>query len=201
MALVARVRPDLVLVPEKGGNTRAGEGVPWSGGYLRPIFRFLALLSLVWTLVGCDHVSKHLARENLADGSIYPLAGSAFVLRYAENRDIAFNLLRWMPEGTRTPLIFGTGALAIAALAAGLFLGRKLGWAQTLALALVLAGALGNFIDRAWHGYVVDFLHLIHWPVFNVADIYITVGGLAFFLLGGFVARSRAAPDTPAAPH
>lgn len=164
---------------------------------MRPGIRFLTLLSLVWMLVGCDHVSKHLAHSNLADGSVYPVAGSTFVLRYAENRDIAFNLLRFVPESARTPLILGTGALAIVALALlfGLFVGRKAPWPQTLAISLVLAGALGNFIDRAWHGYVVDFLHLRHWPIFNVADIYLTVGMAAMFLL-----RRKLEPPVPAAP-
>lgn len=160
---------------------------------MRPIFRVLALLSLVWGLVGCDHVSKHLARVNLADGGVYPLAGSAFDLRYAENRDIAFNLLRWMPEGPRTALIFVSGAFAIAALAAALFFRRAANRTQTVALVMLLAGALGNFIDRAWHGYVVDFLHIVHWPVFNVADIYLTVGGLVLLLFGGVFARPAGA--------
>jgi signal peptidase II len=75
-----------------------------------------------------------------------------------------------------------------------LFFGRKLTLPQTLALAVVLAGALGNFIDRAWHGYVVDFLHIKYWPVFNVADIYVTLGVLALVLFGGSLARPRAAP-------
>jgi signal peptidase II len=161
---------------------------------MRPMFRFLALLCLVWTLVGCDHVSKHLARTNLSDGSVYPVAGSAFDLRYTENRDIAFNLMSSLPDSVKVPLIFGSGALAILALAATLFLSRKLTLPQTLALAAVLAGALGNFIDRAWHGYVVDFLHVKYWPVFNVADIYVTVGVVALVLFGGSLARPRAAP-------
>ena len=162
---------------------------------MRPGFRLLVLVSLVWMLVGCDHVSKHLAHSNLSDGSVYPVAGSTFDLRYVENRDIAFNLLRFIPESARTPLILGTGALAIAALLLGLVVGRKAPWPQTLALSLVLAGALGNFIDRAWHGYVVDFLHLRHWPVFNVADMYLTVGMFAMFLI-----RRKLAPPLPAAP-
>ncbi len=54
-----------------------------------------------------------------------------------------------------------------------------------LALALILGGAVGNLIDRAYHGYVVDFI-LVHWeqhyfPAFNVADSAISVG--AFFLI------------------
>nr|WP_022947735.1 signal peptidase II [Methylohalobius crimeensis] len=51
---------------------------------------------------------------------------------------------------------------------------------QAAGLALILGGALGNFIDRAWHGYVIDFLDVYyrhwHWPAFNLADAAITVG-------------------------
>jgi signal peptidase II len=47
------------------------------------------------------------------------------------------------------------------------------------ALALIFAGAAGNYADRIWRGYVVDFVHLAHWPVFNLADVYITLGALS----------------------
>jgi signal peptidase II len=45
-------------------------------------------------------------------------------------------------------------------------------------MVLMLAGALGNYLDRLFRGYVVDFIHVPHWPVFNVADIYVTVGAV-----------------------
>ena len=51
-----------------------------------------------------------------------------------------------------------------------------------MAYALLLAGALGNLSDRLFRGYVVDFIHLHHWPIFNVADICIVVGALLFAL-------------------
>jgi len=48
--------------------------------------------------------------------------------------------------------------------------------AVRLGLVLILAGALGNLGDRLFRGYVVDFIHVSHWPVFNVADICVSVG-------------------------
>ncbi|HWA77730.1 MAG TPA: signal peptidase II [Polyangiaceae bacterium] len=161
---------------------------------MRPCLRFMLVLLMVWLLVGCDHVSKHLARNNLADGSVVPVAGSAFDLRYVENRDVAFNLLRWVPPGTRTPLILAIGACGVLALGGLLFARRAGGRTQTVALSLLLAGALGNLIDRAWHGYVVDFLHVPHWPVFNVADVYVTIGVAALVLFGRTLSQPRAAP-------
>jgi signal peptidase II len=65
-----------------------------------------------------------------------------------------------------------------------------------LALALILGGAIGNVIDRIWHGYVVDFIHA-HWgdayfPAFNIADSAITIGA-ALLILDAFRDRGPAA--------
>jgi signal peptidase II len=68
------------------------------------------------------------------------------------------------------------------------------------ALALVLGGALGNLVDRVWHGYVVDFLHFhlheSYFPAFNVADSAITIGA-GLLILDAILEgrRSRAAED------
>ncbi len=53
----------------------------------------------------------------------------------------------------------------------------------------MVAGAIGNVADRILCGYVVDFIHLSHWPVFNVADACVVVGLIALGL-----SRSRARP-------
>lgn len=70
--------------------------------------------------------------------------------------------------------------------------GRGATW-LAVALSLVMGGALGNVIDRAWHGHVIDFIHF-HWqrwyyPAFNVADMAITVG--AVMLVIDAIASSR----------
>ncbi len=57
---------------------------------------------------------------------------------------------------------------------------------QQISLFLILTGAIGNFIDRAYNGFVIDFIdiyyHHYHWPIFNVADIYISMGAIIFFI-------------------
>ncbi|HKT32556.1 MAG TPA: signal peptidase II [Gammaproteobacteria bacterium] len=72
---------------------------------------------------------------------------------------------------------------------------REYRW-RAIALSLVLAGALGNVIDRLWHGYVIDFLqfHYQGWyyPAFNLADSAITVGA-AMLILEGLFSRRRIA--------
>ena len=59
---------------------------------------------------------------------------------------------------------------------------RHISWPARSALLLLAAGAFGNGLDRLFRGHVVDFIHLTHWPVFNVADVYITVGGILLLL-------------------
>ena len=154
---------------------------------MRAWFRIVLLASFVLGLVGCDQVSKSAAKAHLEEAAGYPLVGNALELRYIENRDIGFNALRAIPEASRGALIRAAGAVALLALVAMLARSRK-DFALASALALIFAGAVGNYADRIWRGYVVDFVHLAHWPVFNLADVYITLGALA---LGFHAHRSR----------
>ncbi len=105
-----------------------------------------------------------------------------FYLTYLENRGAAFSILqdfRW-----------GFIVLTIVALVfmVRFFLSQK-NWVSRVSLTLLMAGAIGNMIDRARQGFVVDFLHFYpfgySFPVFNFADIYIVVGAilLAVWLL------------------
>jgi signal peptidase II len=63
-------------------------------------------------------------------------------------------------------------------------------------LALVIGGALGNVVDRIARGYVVDFIHVKGWPIFNVADIAVVVG-VGFFAIAGLLQRSRSPAVEP----
>ncbi|WP_394844795.1 signal peptidase II [Pendulispora brunnea] len=144
-------------------------------------------------LVGCDHASKAMALHELGGGRIVELIAGVLDLRYTENHDIAFSLLRDVAIPHK-PLVLG-------AFAAAVFVGmlvtwwrrRYAQWPEPMGYALVAAGAMGNILDRFMRGFVVDFIHLTHWPVFNVADILV-VAGLAFIALGA------ARPRTPAQP-
>ena len=149
--------------------------------WLRP-----ALLAATLFLVGCDHVTKHVARTELEQGPPHTLAAGILELNYTENTDSGFGLLCWVAPAIRTPLL--TAAQLLGGLAFLLVcLRRRLPTSARFALLLLAAGAFGNGLDRLAHGHVVDFIHLTHWPVFNVADIYITVGAALLIL----AARSR----------
>lgn len=143
---------------------------------------------LLLLLVGCDHVTKGVAKAELESGGAHELIRGVVSLRYVENDDIAFNLLRWVPESIRFPALVIAGGIAVVALCLLLLRGQKKVSLPLLALILVTAGAIGNYADRIVRGYVVDFVHLKHWPVFNVADVYVTVG---YVLLGWVLLAKR----------
>lgn len=150
--------------------------------------RLCILVTLVF-LVGCDHVTKGVAKAELDGVSARELIRGVLDVRYVENTDIAFNLLRWVPASIRVPGLLVVGAAGVLVLGLLLLKGRGEPRLRLLALVLITAGAVGNYLDRIVRGYVVDFVHVHHWPVFNVADAYVTVG---FVLLGlaSFVGRN-----------
>jgi signal peptidase II len=157
----------------------------------------LAILTLLTVLVGCDHVTKEVAKRELEGGAPRAIVAGVMDLRYTENTDVAFNLLHWVPEATRRPMLAIVGGVAVLALGLLLFRRRGLPWG-TLAVVLVSAGAIGNYLDRLTRGYVVDFVYVRHWPVFNVADIYVTVGAVLLVLA---MSKAQAAPTSAPSEH
>jgi len=142
-----------------------------------------ALLSLVIALVGCDHATKHIAADQLQSEPPVEVVSGILDLTYTENRDVAFGTLRAIPEEIRYPLMLAVAGLAIPLLLTFWFVRRRAPWYEHTTYAVLLAGILGNGLDRALRGYVVDFIHLHHWPVFNVADICLTIGMVLFLLM------------------
>jgi signal peptidase II len=135
-------------------------------------------LAVVLLLVGCDHGTKHLAKQHLEGKAAWQLVPGVFDLRYTENTDSAFSLLgKWLGPELRQPLLIGVKFAVVAGLLGFLFVRwSRLRSLERAGALLTLAGGIGNLLDRFARGYVIDFLHLRYWPVFNVADIAITLG-------------------------
>jgi signal peptidase II len=143
--------------------------------------RLLLLAAASLLLVGCDHATKHWARSALVRSDVEIVPG-VVDLTYTENRDVAFSLLRSLPDASKAPFLLLFGVAGVIFLAALWWKRRHESVAEQTAYALLLAGALGNLLDRMFRGYVVDFIHVTHWPVFNVADALLVAGGILLFL-------------------
>jgi signal peptidase II len=129
-----------------------------------------------------DLVSKLVAVAHLTDRAPIQLIPSVLDLQLIRNSGAAFGLA----AGATIIFTLVAGAVVVFILTTAPRL-RSRGWA--VALGLLLGGALGNLGDRLFRdpgplrGHVVDWIHLAHWPIFNVADTCIVVGGLfAVFL-------------------
>jgi len=114
--------------------------------------------------------------------------------RYAENCGAAFGFMRDMPTLVRKG-VFYVAAVGAVLLLSWMFIAGRGGALFTISVPLIVAGAIGNFVDRARFGYVVDFVRFhIHdrwaYPTFNVADAWITIG-VALILIEGFADGRR----------
>ncbi len=128
-------------------------------------------------LVAFDQWTKLLAVRHLMGQAAVPILDGVFELHYLENRGAAFGIL----QGQKGIFLLCT-ALVLVVLAFYYNRMPVTGRFRLLRLVGVLlsAGAVGNLIDRMQHSYVVDFLYfkLIDFPIFNVADCYVTVGAV-----------------------
>ncbi len=150
----------------------------------------LSAIAAVAVIVG-DQLTKTLAVRHLSDGHIVGVVGP---LQF----NLSFNSGMAFSTGRGLGPLFGVLAIVIVvALAISMRNGSsKL---STVAVGLVIGGAIGNLLDRMFRagsgflgGRVVDFIDLQKWPVFNVADAAIVVGG-ALVLIRSW--RSRPAPE------
>ena len=131
-----------------------------------------SLISIV-LLVGLDRFSKILAVKYLSGGTPVTVIPHILGLRYTENTGAAFSML-----SKNTDFLIIITIVSMAFLVYLIFI-KKYGTVIERALmTVVLAGGIGNLIDRIVSGYVVDYFEFlfINFAVFNVADIYITVG-------------------------
>ena len=147
-------------------------------------FRWLWITVIFLTI---DQITKHLVVNSFYLGeslNILPF----FDLRYVQNPGAAFSFLADQDGWQRW---FFTAIAAVASVVFLVWLAKtpKNNALLSIALAFMLSGAMGNLIDRALFGYVIDMLdfHIAgkHWPVFNVADSAIFVGA-AFMIYDSF---------------
>ncbi len=128
---------------------------------------------IVGVLVLVDQLAKFLATANLKLNESYSVLKGIFHLTLVHNSGAAFGFFKQRAA----VFIF----VSIAAIFLILFYARRFRYDYRYAragLILILAGAIGNLIDRLRLGYVVDFLDFRIWPVFNFADMFISLGGL-----------------------
>lgn len=137
---------------------------------------------IIILLIALDQISKLVVLKQLADGTVVDIIPGFFRLFYVENRGAAFGILQ---EGR--PLFIVITLAVIAFLLYGIYFKRdEVKGMLRVALVLIFAGAVGNFIDRLRLHFVVDFLSFRFFghdfAVFNLADAMIVVGTILLMI-------------------
>lgn len=156
---------------------------------MRCSLRLLLSALVVVAFVGCDQATKALAREALATSPPISLLGGAVRFQLAENPGAFLSLGAGLSPQWRFFLGIVFSGAALAALAVFLLRSTSLSPVQRIGLGLVVAGGLGNLVDRlANDGRVVDFVSVgigsLRTGIFNVADVAITAGAVAAMVAG-----------------
>ena len=144
--------------------------------------KYIKAAIAVIALVLLDQWTKVLAVTHLMNTNGVTIIPNVFRLYYLENRGSAFGL---MQNQKIFFVIFTILVLAVLTLIYRKIPDTKRMLPLKIAGILIYAGAIGNFIDRVRQSYVVDFFSfvLISFPIFNVADCYVVVGGILFILV------------------
>lgn len=158
------------------GGRRRRRGLPAGSGALSasprpaPPWRGLAiLLASAVTVFVLDHLTKWLVVRDIAYGEQVPASGPV-TLHHIHNTGAAFGLF----PGFQAAFLVVAMVVSVYILVVGHRAGN--GALTQITLGAVLGGAAANAVDRFRQGYVVDFVDLHRWPVFNVADAAIVVG-------------------------
>ena len=124
-------------------------------------------------LVIADQLTKHLAVVRLKNQAAYNLINGILEFNYLENRGAAFGVLQNQKYFFVFVALIFIGVIVFVLIKVPT---QKKYYSLNILLVMIVAGAVGNMIDRVRYDYVVDFIYLvcIQFPIFNVADIYVT---------------------------
>lgn len=135
-------------------------------------------------ILSLDQLTKYLAASRLTLNEPYPLIKGVFHLTLVHNTGAAFGILK-----NQVLLFIFVSLISVLLIFLNLKKNRlKKASLDNVSLSFILAGAIGNLIDRIAFGYVIDFLDFRIWPVFNIADSAITVGAV---LLGYSILKAK----------
>ena len=136
-------------------------------------------IAIFLLIIAFDQISKHLITSRFAVGEGMTVIKGIFDFRYIENRGAAFGLL----QGARVFFIVLT-VVVFLAIIIYLVKAKPKSHLEKTALCFIAGGAIGNFIDRVYLGYVRDFIEttFMDLPIFNIADCFVCIGAGLYIL-------------------
>ena len=159
---------------------------------------FYFLLILVLLIV--DQITKAIVFQKIAFLSSQSIIPGFFNLTHIHNRGAIFGFFSQSDSQLLHIVLLLATLVALALVVYYFFTTPPSEKLAKISLSLILAGALGNLIDRVFRGYVIDFLDLYikkwHWPSFNVADSCVTIGAFLLVFIVFFKRRRICTPSS-----
>ena len=155
--------------------------------------RAAVILLTILGCVGCDQVTKSIARDQLPPRATISLFHDTVRLEHAENPGAFLSLGDQLPRTSREILFILGGALLVLGTAVWAFGSKRINPVQSIGAGLACGGGLANILDRVIHdGTVTDFINIgvgtLRTGIFNVADVALMLG-LAMLVAGDSLAR------------
>lgn len=149
--------------------------------------RLVMIFSVLVSCVGCDQSTKSVAQSMLSETAGWSFLGDTVRFQLAHNPGAFLGLGASLPEAWRVGVLSICVAGMLVALLGYTLFAKSVSPSSIFAIALLLAGGVGNLIDRLMYdGYVIDFINIGIGPlrtgIFNVADIAVTAGVLIFMV-------------------
>ena len=147
--------------------------------------KYIKALICTIALIIFDQWTKYTVLMHIKPISSIPLIPEVLSFTYHENRGAVWGIMQG-----QIPILIVSTVIILSAVIYIFFKipdTKKYIWLRIVAV-LITSGAIGNFIDRVFRQYVVDFIYfeLINFPIFNVADIYVTCAAIVLMVLGVF---------------
>lgn len=167
--------------------------------------KYLILIVVSLLVIAIDQMTKVYVHSHFELGESITVIPGFFNFTYVRNIGAAFGIFTDSPETFRHIFFLSIPAIAVAIIVYFIYGLPESERLQILALSSIAGGALGNYIDRIQHGFVIDFLdvhikNIYSWPVFNIADsaIVIGVGVLTILMIQEFFAEKKAVTEQKA---
>ncbi len=146
----------------------------------------MLILTLSFFFFSIDFLVKRILEQNLTYNHLYPVIGNILHIRLVHNTGIAFGLFK-----DKTIILTLAGIIFIVVFTVWIIKEySRFNLRQKIFMSMVLGGGLGNLYDRIVYGFVIDYIDLGWWPVFNLADSFISIGCVLFLLNHLLVSRN-----------
>lgn len=149
---------------------------------LKKGIRNLSVITILLSNIGCDQLSKNIARNHIDDGEKISVISNYLTLTKVENSGAFLSVGHNLPFLAKTLLLIVLPSLALMALLIFVLHKNRMGLTDTWPMAFIIGGGIGNLYDRIVNGSVTDFLHMnfhvFQTGIFNMADVSIMIGGV-----------------------